>query len=170
MQKYLLLTYTSLILILGIWFPLRSESMTLKTGISLSDQVPKGFFGHWEVLSVMNTSNNPNIFNETSKDFWNLSKIGDVITLSNPISGAEASVTIEEVNGNEITFTHVIEGKNAKMIETPTLKLEGENFSGTDKIVLERYKYGKKISQDVVIYKITAKKISGSSALSIIGN
>ena len=170
MKKHLFLTLIIVTLIIGFGFIHKSQSMTLKTGISLSDQVPKGFFGHWEVTSTMNTSNNPTIFNETSKDFWNLSKIGDVITLSNPISGAEASVTIEEVNGNEITFTHVIEGKNAKMIETPTLKLEGENFSGTDKIVLERYKYGKKISQDIVIYKITAKKISGNSALSILGN
>ena len=49
---------------------------------------------------------------------------------------------------------------------------EGESLEifvdGTDKIVLERYKYGEKISQDIVIYEITAEKISGDSALSIL--
>ena len=168
MKKILTITTIFVLTTCNLLFATQSQSMTLKTGISLSDQVPKGLFGHWEVTSTIKSSNNPSIFNETSKDFWNLSKIGDVITLSNPISGAEASVTLKEVDGNTITFTHVIEGKSAKMIETPTLRLEGEFFSGTDKIVLERYKYGKKISQDEVIYNITAKKISGSSALSIL--
>ena len=60
--------------------------------------------------------------------------------------------------------THVIEGKSAKMIETPTLTLDGENFFGTDKIVIEKYKYGEKISEDVVVYNITAERISGHSA------
>ncbi len=145
------------------------ESMTLKAGVSLSNQVPKGFFGSWQIKSTMTYSNNKEIFNEESTDYWNLSKVGDVITLSNPLSGAEASVTVEEVKGNQIKFTHITEGKNAKMIETPTLTLNGENFSGTDKIVLEKYKYGEKISTDVVIYKINAKKLSGSSIDSILG-
>ena len=53
------------------------------------------------------------------------------------------------------------------MTETPTLTLNGENFSGTDKIVIEKFKNGEKISEDVVIYKITAKKLSGNSARTI---
>ena len=144
-----------------------ASGMTLKTGISLSAQVPNGFFGSWEITSTMQYSNNPSVFNEKSIDYWNLSKHGDVITLSNPMSGAEASVTIEEVNGNKITFTHITQNKTAKMTEKPTLMLNGEIFSGTDKIVLEKFKYGEKISEDIVIYKITAKKLSGDSALSI---
>ena len=154
-------------LIIGISQITQVQGMTLKAGISLSDQVPKGFFGSWKITSVMEYSNNPSVFNEISTDYWNLSKSGDVITLANPNSGAQASVTIKDVDDNKITFTHVINGKNAKMTETPTLTLDGENFSGTDKIVLERYKYGKKTGEDVVIYKITAQKISGESALSI---
>lgn len=143
------------------------NAMTLKAGVSLSDQVPKGFFGSWKITSVMTYSNNAKIFNEITTDYWNLSKVGDVITLTNPISGAEASVTVEDVKGNRIKFTHVLKGKNAKMTETPDLTLNGENFSGTDKIVIEKYQYGEKISEDIVIYKITAKKISGNSAKSI---
>lgn len=159
-----------LIFILILWIPCAndiSDAMTLKTGISLSDKVPKGFFGSWKITSVMTYSNNPKIFNEVTTDYWNLSKTGDVITLSNPVSGAEASVTVEEVQGNKIKFTHVTEGKAAKMTETPTLTLNGENFSGTDRIVIEKYKYGKKISEDIVEYKITAEKMYGNSAQSI---
>lgn len=164
MKKFLML-----FLILIFWLPAGySHAQTLlKTGISLSDQVPKGFFGSWKIISVMTYSNNSKIFNEVTTDYWNLSKENDVITLSNPVSGAEASVNIEDVKGNRIKFTHVTRGKNATMTETPTLTLNGENFSGTDKIVIEKFKNGEKISEDVVIYKITAKKLSGNSARTI---
>lgn len=160
----------SILLIFLLWLPaLRTsaEGMVLKAGVSLSDKVPTGFFGSWKITSVMTYSNNPKIFNEISTDYWNLSKLGDVITLENPMSGAQASVTIEDVRGNQVKFTHVIKGRSATMTETPTLTLNGENFSGTDKIVVEKYKYGEKISSDVVVYKITAEKLSGNSAKSI---
>lgn len=162
-----------LFLIFLFWLPAQSdkrvmaETMMLQAGVSMSDMVPKGFFGSWEIKSVMTYSNNKKIFNEVSTDYWNLSKTDDVITLSNPMSGAEASVTVEDVKGNQIKFTHVTKSRNAKMTETPTLTLNGENFSGTDKIVIEKYKYGEKISTDVVIYKITAQKLSGNSAKAI---
>lgn len=163
----------ALFLIFLLWLPASScfaQTMTLKAGVSLSDQVPKGFFGSWRITSVMTYSNNKKIFNEVTTDYWNLSKVDDVITLTNPVSGAEASITVEDVKGNQIKFTHVTKGKNARMTETPSLTLNGENFSGTDKIVIEKYKYGEKISEDIVIYKITAQKISGNSAESILGN
>lgn len=143
------------------------SNMVLQAGVSLSDRVPEGFFGTWRIRSTISYTNNKDIFNEITTDFWNLSKVGDVITLTNPVSGAEASVTVEDVKGNQIKFTHTIKSKNAKMIETPTLTLNGENFYGTDKIVIEKYKYGEKVSTDIVVYNIKAQKISGSSAQSI---
>ena len=144
-----------------------AEGMVLKGGVSLSDKVPKGFFGTWKIKSVMTYSNNKKIFNEQTTDYWNLSKDGDVITLSNPVSGAEASVTVEDVQGNQIKFTHISEDNNAKMTETPTLTLSGENFHGTDKIVIDKFKNGKKISTDIVIYDISAQKITGSDILDL---
>lgn len=159
-RKILLILFTTIL-------STTAFATTLKTGISLSDQVPSGFFGSWEITSTIQYSNNPNLFNEKSVDYWNLSKKGDVITLANPMSGAEASVTIDDVNGDKITFTHVTKNKTAKMTEKPTLTLNGEIFSGTDKIILEKFKYGEKISEDIAIYKITARKLSGDSALLI---
>lgn len=147
--------------------PVLAEGMVLKGGVSLSNKVPKGFFGTWKIKSVMTYSNNKKIFNEETTDFWNLSKSGDVITLSNPVSGAEASVTVEDVQGNKIKFTHVTESNTAKMTETPTLTLSGENFHGTDKIVIDKFKNGEKVSTDIVIYDISAQKITGSDILDL---
>src|SRR5574344_655884 len=136
-----------------------SQTMLLQAGVSLSDQVPKGFFGSWKIPSTISYSNNKKIFNEVTTDYWNLSKVADVITLENPQSGASASVTIEEVKGNQIKFRHVIRNYNTKMTEMPALTLNGENFYGTDKIIIEKYKYGQKISTDIVVYNIKAQKI-----------
>lgn len=145
-------------------FSLPAGSTTLKAGISLSDSVPTGFFGSWKITSVMIDSTNPKMFNETSKDFWNLSKSYDVITLSNPFSGAEASVTVEDVKNNQIKFSHVSKSKDAKMIETPTITLEGDSFYGTDEIIVEKYKNGTLVSKDMVTYRITAEKVSSNAA------
>ena len=144
-----------------------SDTTVIKGGVSLSNQVPKDFFETWKVTSVQTYTNNPSLFTGKSVDYWNLSKENDVITLSNPVSGAEASVTLEEVEGNRIKFLRKQDKNDEKVRETPILTLDGENFYGTDKIVIEKYKYGEKVSSDVVIYKIKAQKISGNSAQSI---
>ena len=138
MKKFLFL-----LLILLIFSPapkVKAENLTLQAGVSMSDRIPKGFFGTWEIFSTISYTNNKKIFNETTTDYWNLSKTGDVITLANPVSGAEASVTVEDVKGNQIKFTHVTKHNNAKMIETPTLTLNGENIcdlcTGTGNLIL----------------------------------
>lgn len=141
-----------------------ADSIVLQAGVSMSDRIPQGFFGTWKIQSTIKESSNSKMFNNITTDFWNLSKTGDVITLTNPISGAEASLTIQDVKNNQIKFTHISENKNAKMTETPTLTLNGENFFGTDRIVVEKFVNGKKISEDYVIYDIKAQKISGNSA------
>ena len=142
-----------------------AENIMLQAGVSITDKIPKNFFGTWKITSEIRESSNKKMFNNTTIDFWNLSKLNDVITLTNPISGAEASLTIEDVQNNQITFTHTTQNKNAKMIETPTLTLNGENFYGTDKIIIEKFANGKKISEDYVIYDIKAQKIAGNSVI-----
>lgn len=160
-MKKIIVFLTLFIMFLGGILP--ANPTTLKAGISLSDSVPEGFFGSWKITSVMIDSTNPKMFNETSKDFWNLSKSYDVITLSNPFSGAEASVTVEDVKNNQIKFSHVSKSKDAKMIETPTITLDGKSFYGTDEIIVEKYKNGTLVSKDMVTYKITAEKVSSNA-------
>ncbi len=154
--------------VLTIGMPVVAETV-IRGGVELSDRVPKGFFGTWKVTSVQTYTNNPMLFTERSTDYWNLSKEDDVITLSNPVSGAIASVTVKEVKNNQITFTRRKTESNENVTETPTLTLNGENFSGTDRIVIEKYKYGELISTDIVEYRIDAVKVSGDGAGKILG-
>lgn len=157
-----------ILMIICFCMPVFSETV-IRGGVELSDMVPKGFFGTWKVTSVQTYTNNPLLFTERSTDYWNLSKEDDVITLSNPVSGAVASVTVKDVKNNQITFTRRKKDRNENVTETPTLTLNGENFSGTDRIVIEKYKYGELVSTDIVEYKIDAVKVSGDGAGKILG-
>ncbi len=140
-----------------------SGGITIRGSISLSDSVPSGFYGCWKVSSVRVKTTNPNAFGKYGSDLWNLSKSGDVITLSNPVSGASASVLVSEVNGNTVKFSKVSKDVDEESIETPILTLDGDNFSGIDKIVIRNYKNGKFVSEDSVEYQVKAVKVSGNT-------
>ena len=156
--------FTTLLILLI--FPLCSfaEGMVIQGGVSLTSKVPQGFFGSWRVTAVMSYTNNERLFTSTTSDTWNLSKVNDVVTLTNPYTGAKASVDLQEVDGNTIKFVRKSNSRNENVTETPILTLNGENFYGTDRIVIEKYKFGELVRTDIVEYKITAQRISGNSA------
>lgn len=164
MKRILLIIF----LLVTVVMPVYCESV-IRGGVSMSDRVPGGFFGTWKVTSVQTYTNNPMLFTERSTDYWNLSKEGDVITLSNPVSGAVASVTVNEVRGDSITFTRKKKDRNENVTETPTLTLKGEKFFGTDRIVIDKYRYGELVSTDIVEYRIDAVRVSGDGAEKILG-
>ena len=144
-------------------------SNVVRGSISMSDRVPSGFFGSWKVVSVRSKTNNSNMFAPYSVDVWNLSKENDVITLSNPVSGAKASILVSEVNGSTVMFEKVSYDTDEKSVETPILTLEGDNFYGIDKIVVKTYKDNQLVKEDSVEYKIKATKVSGAKIPDLFG-
>ena len=78
---------------------------TLKTGISLVENVPSGLFGTWRVAAVLDKTDSPEVFRNKSADLWNLSRNNSVMNLSNPFTGASADLSVEFVKGNVIKFT-----------------------------------------------------------------
>lgn len=144
-------------------------SNVIQGSITMTDRVPEGFFGSWKVISVQAKSNNPKMFAPYSVDIWNLSKSNDVITLSNPVSGAKASILVSEVNGSTVKFEKVSYDVDEKSIETPVLTLEGDNFYGIDKIIVKSYKDKKLLREDSVEYKIKAVKVSGATIPDLFG-
>ena len=57
-------------------------SFTLKGSVS-EDYIPEGFFGSWGVISKLNTSNTPTMFNYESRDIWTLSGYSNILFLEN---------------------------------------------------------------------------------------
>ena len=109
--------------------PSDDETPQIITGsVSLVNNVPTGFFGTWKVVSVQVYSNNPFLFNSMSVDYWKLEKYNNNLTLSNPESGATATVTLEEVKDNTIKFVRTSDTPYEKVVETPEITLNGENI------------------------------------------
>ncbi len=150
-------------------FCLPCYSKVIVGNISLTDNVPTEFFGDWKVVSVCTKSTNTEYFDSTSVDIWRLTRNGDTITLTNPMSGARADVQVNDVKGNTVKFEKKSYFPDEESIETPILTLQGDNFFGVDKISIKTYKNGKLIKEDYVEYKVKGTRISGIDLSVIFG-
>ncbi len=133
------------LIIIGLFFVVSSgygscedvSSDVFKVGVSLTDQVPKAFWGTWRVSSELIDTNSPATFKKNNLDIWNLSKSGDVINLTNPFSGATASITLNYVENGTIKFTKKSNYEGKILTDIVELKISGDKFSGINTIILE---------------------------------
>lgn len=141
------------------------QTYTLKTGISMEDRVPKGFYGTWRVQSTRVSTNNQEIYKSSTVDLWNLSRNGNVITLENPFTGAKASIKVSVVDGQTIRFKKIGDFEGKKLSDEVQLKLNGDRFSGENYLILETISDIDKsvIKREKATYKLSGEKISGSS-------
>ena len=116
------------------------DSIVLKAGISKINSVPKQFFGTWQVKSTLITTDSPKNFKPSSADMWNLRRSGNVIELRNPMTGAVAEIYLNDVNNNNITFSHEQKEENMKLTDTVKLRLNGNTFTGTNELTLKQKK------------------------------
>ena len=125
--------------------------------------VPESFFGTWRVVSTLVDTDSV-IFKENNLDLWNLSRLGDVITLCNPFNGAEANITVDKVNGSYIVFKKTGKYSGKDLTDVVEIELNGDTFSGTDTLKLDTYSNvtGKIIKTETAKYNIKGEKISGN--------
>jgi hypothetical protein len=141
------------------------NSYTLKTGISMVEQVPGSFYGTWRVSAKLAETTNKQKFKPASVDLWNLSREGDVINLSNPFTGANASITVSYVGDNVIKFTKAGNYEGYRLTDTVELKLGGNRFSGINRLTLETLSDvdGHVVKTDKATYNLQGERISGES-------
>lgn len=128
-------------------------------------KVPDTFFGTWRVVSVCEDSDSPVIFKNKGIDLWNLSQENGVITLTNPFSGAEAILNIEEAKGNSINFTKVGKYDGKVVTDKVIITINGDNFEGYDFLKLETLSNidGKVMKTESAKYSIKGEKLAGQS-------
>ncbi|MDR1167930.1 MAG: hypothetical protein LBK53_03435 [Heliobacteriaceae bacterium] len=148
---------------------MNSETYILKTGISIVDQVPDSFYGMWRVTARLADTSSPQTFKPTSVDLWNLSRAGDVINLSNPFTGASASITVSSVNNNIIRFSKTGNYDNKRLTDTVEIKLDGERFTGVNGFTLETLSGGVVIKKETAVYHLKGERISGSAQAGNLG-
>ncbi len=134
----------------------------LQGHVESSKDLPAEFFGSWMVKSQIIQTNRPNAFRARSEDIWTLTKNGDIVTLSNPKTGAIASITVKEVNGNKATFTRRKKTATKIEVEQPQLTINGDSFYGTDTLVFQELQNGVPVSTNIVKYQIKGYKLTGT--------
>ncbi len=153
-----------LLLLFTITLGISAQETVLKTGISI-DKVPNELYGTWRVSSKLISTNSKGLFKEKSVDLWNLSRTSDVIILDNPFTGANASIMIDEVNGDFIKFKKVGDYDSKKLTDTVQLNLGKETFTGINYLKLDTVSEvdGHVIKSETAVYELTGEKISGTS-------
>ena len=131
--------------------------------------VPDSFYGTWRVTSKLLDTDSPVTFKQNSLDLWNLSRTGNVISLSNPFNGASADISVDRVESNYVVFKKSGKYDNKLLTDTVELRLNGDTFKGFDYIRLDTYSdvSGKIIKTETAKYSIEGEKIAGDS---IVGN
>ncbi len=139
--------------------------MVLNGGVSEVDRLPKEIYGKWAIHSILVQAQNRDEFRESTSDMWVFSRTDDNITLTNPVTEASSTINIDEVVNKTARFSRESETSHKKEKETVQIKIDGERFSGIDTFVIEKYKNGELISQNVVKYKLQGTKVSSNGSI-----
>lgn len=160
MKKILLIILTIFLFISAAF----AEQTVLKTGVSI-DKIPKGFYGTWRVSSQLLSTNSPDTFKEKNVDLWNLSRVDNVITLDNPFSGANASITVNVIKGSFIKFRRVGNYDNKKLTDTVRMTLNKDTFTGVNDLKMDTISEvdGSVMRTQWATYGLKGEKISGES-------
>ena len=139
----------------------------LKAGVSLVKEVPPALMGTWRVAAALKSTDSPTNFKKTSVDIWNLSRNNDVINLSNPFTGATASINVSYVNKSTIKFTKVGDYDNQKLTDCVEITLSGDKFVGVNTLTLVTYSRNGNavLSTKTATYALTGANISGAGIL-----
>ena len=165
MKKFfqLIIIFTFIVFAQGNFAVCETVAPILKAGVSISEQVPKALFGTWRVSSEIINTDSPGNFKKNNVDIWNLSKDANVIKLSNPFSGATASITVSYACNNAIRFTKKSNYDGKVLTDTVELYLDKETFSGVNTIILETLSDvdNSVIKTAKATYKLIGEKIAG---------
>ena len=165
MKIFAKLIIITIILFFSQNYTLSNESSVdiFKVGISIEEQVSKAFFGTWRVTSSLTSTDSPKTFKKNNLDIWNLSKTGNVVNLSNPFTGANASVTLTFANQDVIRFTQKTNYDNKILTDTIELNLNNDKFSGVNTILLETLSDvdNSVVKSTTATYTLDGEKIAG---------
>lgn len=160
MKKILILLFTFLCCSFA-------NAEVFEAGVSI-EEIPKTLFGSWRVSALLDTTNSRATFKPQSIDFWNLSRTGESITLDNPFSGANTTISVKTVSGNLIVFSKKATYDNNKVLtDVVTIRLNENSFTGINDLKLETLSLVDKhvLKTETAKYIIKGEKISGDSIL-----
>ncbi len=115
-----------------------TNAEVLEAGVSI-EEVPKALYGGWRITAHLDTTNARSSFKPQSLDFWTLSRVGDSISLDNPMSGANSTISVKTVEGNLIVFLKTPYDNNKVLTDIVTIRLNDNSFTGINDLKLETF-------------------------------
>ena len=162
-RKQLFLTCGLLLAVLGTPFGWSADKPVFQLGVSTSQYLPPPMYGTWQVKATLVNSNYPQFFPPMSEDIWTLAQDGQTVTLTNPSTGAFATVDVTEVEGNKARFRHTVTmGKNRVFEENPSVTVADDRLFGQTRNRLLVNRKGQLAQTYVAEYRLEATRIGGS--------
>lgn len=140
----------------------------LKAGVSLVNEIPPALIGTWRVAAKLKATDSPANFKKTSVDIWNISRQNDVIKLSNPFTGASASINVNYVKKNTVKFTKTGDYNNQKLTDCVEITIDGGKFTGLNTLTLVTLSSADNksvVNSKTAEYTLLGEKISGADIL-----
>ena len=140
------------------------QNFTLSAGVSIND-VPKTLFGSWRITAKLDDTNSYSTFKPQSADMWTLARTGDIITLFNPYTKANAEISVRAVDGNLIVFSKKTPYDNKMLTDTVSIRINKNSFEGINTLVLETFSLvdGHLLKTENARYIIKGEKIAGEN-------
>lgn len=156
----------ALLLVISMFVYKVSADPVIKTGVSL-ENLPNAIFGTWDVVATLEKTSDYSTFKPQTKDVWNLSRRGNVLTLENPFTRAKAEVKVNQIEGNVVVFSRDSVVDNFVLKDTVTIRINGNTFTGMDDLVYETVSLhdGHVMKRVTAKYLLKGSKISGMSIL-----
>ncbi|MBY0402515.1 MAG: hypothetical protein K2X66_01330 [Cyanobacteria bacterium] len=146
--------------------PMASKQVTvqpLEATISTTNFLPPAMYGQWSVMATLIESNTPNFFTPQVTEIWVLEQSGNSVTISNPANGASATINIDKVKGNTATFHRMQYSRpERRILESPTVTVDGDLMVGTTLNALEVVKNGKVVQGFYSKYSLKAERLGGA--------
>jgi hypothetical protein len=140
-----------------------ANNKVFEAGVSSTRYLPPPMYGQWSVTATL-LEGNSSMFSPVVHDIWRLERVGDFVMISNPATGASATVTVDQVNGNTATFHREVHAKNGSiLVETPTVTVNGTKLTGFTQIQMKHDARVKLFSSEFTgKYQLEAEKMGGS--------
>ena len=155
-----------IILLLSVFVCKVSATTVLRSSVSV-EHIPDALFGTWQVEAQLDKTSDYSVFKVQTKDVWNLSRCGNEITLENPFTKAKAVVKVNQIEGNVIVFSKGGSWDNHNLVDTVTIRINGDTFAGYNDLLYETLSThdGHVIKRSTAKYLLKGTKISGSSII-----
>lgn len=144
------------------------DGPTFSLNASETRFLPPAMYGTWNIETKVLKSNAPPwLFTHTGNELWTLSRDSGTVTLTNIVTHAAATITVDEVNGDTATFHHVATdtAQRMKIKETPTITVEGDKIYGINRQELTLLRRGKPHSVFHLEIQLEGRRLAGAQVL-----